>query len=160
MFSPLCRYYCQFSADKANMEGWYLLGRLRMLRSDPKDALEAFDNAVQCNPRCAPLWNSIGICHFQLHQLAEAEDALSTARALDPENILIWHNITLLVFLHLHFFTVISNSFVSTRLSVLCTVTTAISTGACLNCLVMTHRVPTSSCVLKVDPDSHTLKPC
>ena len=75
-----------------------------MLRSDPKDAFEAFFNALQCNSRCAPLWNSIGISYLHLHQYDNALDAFSTARDLDPKNVLIWHNIGLLVSLYFHIY--------------------------------------------------------
>ncbi|RSM20300.1 hypothetical protein CDV31_000794 [Fusarium ambrosium] len=84
------------TSDPLNFENWYLLGRACILLRDFKEAYDALLHAVFHEGQCAPVWNTIGVLYFQLHQYSDSLDSFERVIRLSPRLYEPWYNLGVL----------------------------------------------------------------
>jgi serine/threonine-protein kinase len=78
--------------DEQNMDGWTNLASALMLSGDFVNATASFERSLKIDTR-ARTYNNLGILHYYLGELDEAEAALEEAIRLAPDDHLAWSNL-------------------------------------------------------------------
>ncbi|KAK4516196.1 uncharacterized protein ATC70_011165 [Mucor velutinosus] len=81
------------SADSADAQSWYLLGRCYMAEQNYTKAYESYQQAVYRDARNPIFWCSIGVLYYQINQYRDALDAYSRAIRLNPYISEVWYDL-------------------------------------------------------------------
>lgn len=72
---------------------WINLSKALSDSGDPVNGLSTAERAIELNPYAGNAWNQLGLAHFLLGQLPEAEQAFNKALELEPQNLLYLNNL-------------------------------------------------------------------
>ncbi|RKP37744.1 hypothetical protein BJ085DRAFT_19027 [Dimargaris cristalligena] len=81
------------SANEADAQSWYLLGRCYMTSNQHTEAYDSYQQAVYRDSNNAQFWCSIGVLYFRIAQYRDALDAYSRALRFDSQMKEVWHNL-------------------------------------------------------------------
>ncbi|MBI5723755.1 MAG: tetratricopeptide repeat protein [Planctomycetes bacterium] len=82
-------YYSRAAALAPGEPGPYVgMGVLAIQAQDPSRAIEAFQTAVQIDPRCSEGWGGLAMVHHQLHSYSAAFQMYLKCLELDTDNLM------------------------------------------------------------------------
>lgn len=81
------------TADSADAQSWYLVGRCYMAEQNFTKAYESYQQAVYRDARNPTFWCSIGVLYYQINQYRDALDAYSRAIRLNPYISEVWYDL-------------------------------------------------------------------
>jgi len=76
--------------------GYYFQGLLYLLRRDYTEGAEAFEKSVNIEPANVGVLNNLAVAYFFLNRAEDAKSRLKQALVVEPDNLVIAHNLGLL----------------------------------------------------------------